>query len=38
MLLEAMPNKKDEIQGLWREVQELTLIFQKIITSLKIEN
>ena len=29
------PNKKDVIKELWKEAQELTLIFGKIVSSLK---
>jgi len=32
-----MPDKVDQINGLWKEAQELTLIFQKIGSSLKIK-
>jgi len=35
MLTQATPEHKDELAKLWQEVQELTLIFQKITTSLK---
>lgn len=35
MLAKALPNKKEEIKKLWVEVQELTMIFQKIINSLR---
>ena len=35
MMAECLPEKKDEIRELWKEVQELTLIFQKIINSSK---
>ncbi|TSD02451.1 MAG: hypothetical protein Athens071424_47 [Parcubacteria group bacterium Athens0714_24] len=33
MLLSCCADKKDEIQNLWKECQELTLIFQKIASS-----
>jgi len=33
-----LPEKSDQINSLWKEVQELTLIFQKIGSSLKISN
>ena len=35
MLTQATPEHKDELAKLWQEGQELTLIFQKITTSLK---
>lgn len=35
MLSEVIPDKTNELRKLWRECQELTLIFQKITTSLK---
>jgi four helix bundle protein len=43
MLTECFPERKEEIRKLWQESQELTMIFQKITTSLrskelKIEN
>lgn len=40
MLAQFDQNKREEIRKLWKEVQELTLIFQKITSSLKrkIEN
>ncbi len=31
-----LPNHIDQIDLLWKEAQELTLIFQKICSSLKI--
>ena len=34
MLSVAVPNKKDELRGLWQEAQELTMIFQKITSTL----
>jgi len=34
MLAKSNENKKDEIRMVWREAQELTLIFQKITNSL----
>ena len=36
MLAQAVPEKKEEIRKLWKECQELTLIFQKITTSLDV--
>ena len=35
MLSQAEPTYKKEIQVLWKEAQELTLIFGKIVSSLK---
>lgn len=35
MLAEALPDKKELIRQLWKECQELTLIFQKITSSLR---
>lgn len=35
MLAEIFPEKKDELRSLWQETQELTMIFQKINSSLK---
>jgi len=35
MLANCFPEKREEIRTLWKETQELTLIFQKIISSLK---
>jgi len=35
MLAVCEPEKKEKIRKLWRETQELTLIFGKIISSLK---
>jgi four helix bundle protein len=34
MLAKCFPEKKDVIRILWQEAQELTLIFQKIVTTL----
>ena len=40
MLNSCVPERKEEIKKLWREAQELSMIFQKIINSLNknIEN
>ena len=40
MLAKCFPERKEEIRELWKECQELTMIFQKITSSLraKIEN
>ena len=35
MVARYFPEKKDEIGSLWKECQELTMIFQKITTSLR---
>jgi four helix bundle protein len=35
MMIKCFPHKQDQIQTLWREAEELTLIFGKIISSLK---
>ena len=34
MIVRCLPEKKEELKKLWKECQELTLIFQKITTSL----
>lgn len=34
MLVRCLPNKREKIKDLWKECQELTLIFQKITSSL----
>ena len=40
MIAKCMPDKRDMVKNFWRECQELTLIFQKIISTLNknIEN
>lgn len=35
MLVQCQPDKKEEIKKLWDECQQLTLIFQKITSSLR---
>lgn len=35
MAAKCLPKRKEEIRKVWRECQELTLIFQKITSSLK---
>lgn len=35
MITKAVPDKKEEARKLWKEYQELTMIFQKIISSSK---
>ena len=35
MVMRCVSNKKEEIEKLWKECQELTLIFQKITTTLR---
>ena len=37
MMAKCIPDKKEEIKKIWKECQELTLIFQKITNSLKKE-
>ena len=34
MLAQCYPDQKQEFRGIWQEAQELTLIFQKITSSL----
>jgi len=38
MILKCLSDKKQEIDKLWKECQELTLIFQKITSSLRKKN
>jgi four helix bundle protein len=38
MISNCCPEKKDELKTLWREAQELTMIFQKITSSLRKNN
>ena len=38
MMVKAVPNKKEEARILWKESQELTLIFGKIISTLNKTN
>lgn len=38
MIVQCNPNRSEEIRELWKECQELTLIFGKIVSSLKIQN
>jgi len=35
MIAKANPDRKEEIRKLWREAQELTLIFSRIISSIE---
>jgi len=35
LMAQAIPEKKEELEVLWKESQELTLIFNKISSSLK---
>ena len=35
MMAKCFPDKKENIRKLWREAQELTMIFQKITSSLR---
>ena len=37
MVVVTVPEKKEEARGLWQEAQELTLIFGKIVSTLKIQ-
>lgn len=38
MIANCLPERKDEVGKLWQEAQELTLIFQKITSSLRDKN
>ena len=38
MIAQCAPEKKEETRKIWKECQELTLIFGKIVSSLKIQN
>lgn len=38
MLIRALPEEKEPINRLWKECQELTMIFQKITTSIDENN
>ncbi len=38
MLAVVFPEKKDKIRLLWKEAQELTLIFSKILSTIKNKN
>ena len=35
MMAECEPNKKEELKNIWKECQELVLIFGKIVSKLK---
>jgi len=35
MIAKCIPERKDDLKKLWQEVQELTLIFGKIVSKLK---
>lgn len=35
MLAKCIPERKEELRKIWVEAQELTLIFQKITSTLK---
>lgn len=35
MIAKAVPERKEELKALWKECQELTMIFQKICSSLE---
>ncbi len=38
MLASALPEKKESLRPLWQECHELTLIFQKIVTSVAMKS
>jgi len=38
MMVQCNPSRREEIRELWKECQELTLIFGRIVSSLKIQN
>ena len=38
MLMTCFPERKTEIEVLWKEAQELTLIFQKITSTMRRKN
>jgi len=38
MMTKCEPEKAEDIKKLWKECQELTLIFQKITSSIRSEN
>ena len=38
MLATSNPELREELKVLWKEAQELTMIFQKIVNSMKIGN
>lgn len=38
MIANCLPERKNEVRQLWQEAQELTLIFQKITSSLREKN
>jgi len=38
MFSQCNPEKRDELEKLWQEAQELTMIFQKITNSLRSKN
>jgi len=38
MLSICVPDKKEEMRRLWKEAQELTLIFGKILSTMKKDN
>jgi len=35
MIVKCFPERKEGVRKLWQEAQELTMIFQKITTSLR---
>lgn len=38
MIVDYYPEKRDLLRKFWKEAQELTLIFHKIVSTLKIKN
>ncbi|HLM84165.1 MAG TPA: four helix bundle protein [Candidatus Bathyarchaeia archaeon] len=38
MLSVSVPEKKEELRKIWKEAQELTLIFGKILSTMKKDN
>ncbi len=38
MMAACLPEERDDLKPLWLECQELTLIFQKILSTLKVKN
>jgi len=38
MMAQCLPDRKEELRKLWQETQEITMIFQKIISTLRGNN
>lgn len=38
MIASCVPDSKEDIRNIWQECQELTLIFNKILSTMKIKN